>query len=139
MPVPRILGLSLHPLQARQLVDPAWHALRADGSNVPGAEQPAMQGATGQPVNDVVMEVQAPDRGLVWIRVAATPLFKKGQIDAVYTSFEGICQQLALSRQLPLQASTDELTGVANRRGFMARPASQMSNFTPCASGKAPE
>ena len=118
----RILGLSLDQVQGRQSIDPAWRAVREDGSNFPGAEHPAMQAlATGQPVNDVVMGVQAADRGLVWIRVAATPLFKNGRVDAVYTSFEDITQQVALSRQLQLQASTDDLTGVANRRGFMAR------------------
>ena len=118
----RILGLSLDQLQGRQSIDPAWRAVREDGSDFPGEQHPAMQAlATGQPMNDVVMGVQAPDRGLVWIRVAATPLFKNGRIDAVYTSFEDITRQVALSRQLQLQASTDDLTGVANRRSFMAR------------------
>ena len=118
----RILGLSLDQLQGRQLIDPAWRTVREDGSDFPGTEHPAMQAlVTGQPVNDVVMGVQAHDRGLVWIRVAATPLFKNGRIDAVYASFEDITQQVALSRQLQLQASTDDLTGVANRRSFMAR------------------
>lgn len=118
----RILGLSLDQLQGRQSIDPAWHAVREDGSDFPGAEHPAMRAlATGQPVKDVVMGVQAPDRGLVWIRVSATPLFKHGRIDAVYASFEDITQHVALSRQLQRQASTDDLTGVANRRSFMAR------------------
>ena len=118
----RILGLSLDQLQVRQSIDPAWQAVREDGSPFPGELHPAMQAlSTGRPVNDVVMGVQAPGRGLVWIRVSATPLFKNGRIDAVYASFEDITQHVALSRQLQRQASTDDLTGVANRRSFMAR------------------
>jgi PAS domain S-box-containing protein len=33
----------------------------------------------GQPVNDVVMGVQVPGRGRVWLLVDATPLFKHGR------------------------------------------------------------
>ena len=118
----RILGLTLAQLQGRQSVDAAWRAVREDGSDFPGEQHPAMRAlATGEPVKDVVMGVHSADCGLVWIRVAATPLFKHGRVDAVYASFEDITQQMALSRQLQLQASTDDLTGVANRRSFMAR------------------
>ena len=118
----RILGLTLAQLQGRQSIDPAWRAVREDGSNFPGDQHPAMQAlASGQPVKDVVMGIHAPDRGLVWIRVAATPLFKNGLVDAVYASFEDITRQVDLSQDLLRQASTDDLTGVANRRSFMAR------------------
>ena len=118
----RILGLTLAQLQGRQSVDPAWRAVREDGSDFPGDQHPAMQAlASGRPVKDVVMGVHAPDRGLVWIRVAATPLFKGGRIDAVYASFEDITRQVELGRELLRQASTDDLTGAANRRSFMAR------------------
>ena len=118
----RILGLTLAQLQGRQLIDDSWRAVREDGSDFPGDQHPAMVAlATGQPVKDVVMGVQAPDRGQVWIRVAATPLFKNGRIDAVYASFEDITRQVELGQHLLYQASTDDLTGVANRRSFMAR------------------
>ena len=118
----RILGLTLAQLQGRQSIDPAWRAVSEDGSDLPGQAHPAMRAlATGEPVKEVVMGVHVPDRGLVWIRVAATPLFKSGRVNTVYASFEDITQQVALSRQLQLQASTDDLTSVANRRSFMAR------------------
>ena len=118
----RILGLTLAQLQGRQSIDTAWRAVREDGSDLPGEMHPTMRAlATGEPVKDVVMGVQAPDRGRVWIRVAATPLFKNGQIDAVYASFEDISRQVELGQDLLRQASTDELTGAANRRSFMAR------------------
>ena len=118
----RILGLTLLQLQGRQVIDPAWRAVREDGSDLPGDSHPSLRAlATGEAVKDVVMGVQTPDRGLVWIRVAATPLFKHGQMHAVYASFEDISRQVELGQDLLRQASTDELTGVANRRSFMAR------------------
>ena len=118
----RILGLTLGQLQGRQSIDPAWCAVREDGSDFPGDQHPAMVAlATGLPVKDVVMGVQSPGRGQVWIRVSAIPLHKQGRIDGVYASFEDISQQMQLSQDLRRQASTDDLTGVANRRSFMAR------------------
>ncbi len=118
----RILGMTLAQMQGRKSIDPGWRAVREDGSDFPGDQHPAMQAlASGRPVKDVVMGVHTAARGLVWIRVAATPLFKGGRIDAVYASFEDITQQVELSRELLRQASTDDLTGAANRRSFMAR------------------
>ena len=76
----RILGLSLDQLQGRTSVDPRWHAVRADGSEFPGDEHPAMVALrTGARVGGVVMGVGDPATGLRhWIRVDATPLFDPG-------------------------------------------------------------
>lgn len=118
----RILGLSLDQLQGRQSIDPAWQAVHEDGSPWPGEQHPAMVAlATGQPVKDQVMGVRAPDRGQVWIRVSAIPLFQGGRVGGVYASFEDITRQVQLSQELQRQASTDDLTGLANRRAFLAR------------------
>jgi diguanylate cyclase (GGDEF)-like protein/PAS domain S-box-containing protein len=118
----RILGLTLDQMQGRTSIDERWHAVREDGSAYPGDQHPAMVALrTGRPVKDVVMGVCLPDRSRAWIQVNATPLFKQGRLSQVYASFEDITRRVQLSHELQHQASTDYLTGVANRRSLMQR------------------
>ena len=126
----RILGLSLEQMQRRSAVDARWRTIREDGSVFPGEELPAIVAlATAQPVSDVVVGVEAPGRGRVWILVNATPLFKQGRLDQVYASFEDITQRVHLSNELRRQASTDDLTGAANRRSLIARLQLEFDRF----------
>jgi diguanylate cyclase (GGDEF)-like protein/PAS domain S-box-containing protein len=116
----RILGLGLDQLQGRSSIDPRWRSVHEDGSDFPGEEHPTMEAIrTGRPVTGVVMGVTRPDGEQVWILVDATPLFKHGKLDEVYVGFEDITERVALARELKQQASTDYLTGVANRRVLM--------------------
>ena len=118
----RILGLTLQQMQGRESIDPRWQAVREDGSPFPGSEHPAMVALrTGAPVHQVVMGVQVPGRGSTWLLVNATPVWRQGAVHEVYASFEDITQRVLLSQELKLQASTDDLTGVANRRSLMQR------------------
>ena len=118
----RILGLTLDQMQGRTSIDPRWRTLREDGSDFPGEEHPAMVALrTGEPVRDVVMGVDVPDRGYVWILVSAIPLFERGTLKEVYASFEDITERVLLAQELAMQAATDFLTGAANRRRFTER------------------
>ncbi|MEY8874884.1 MAG: PAS domain S-box protein [Leptothrix sp. (in: b-proteobacteria)] len=122
----RILGLTLDQLQGLTPIDPRWRAVREDGSEFPGDEHPAMRALrSGESVKDVVMGVAVPDRGQVWILVNATPLWRQGHLDEVYTTFEDITERVLLAQELRRQASTDALTGVANRRSLIERLASE--------------
>lgn len=122
----RILGLSLAQMQGLSSIDPNWKAIHEDGSDFPGAEHPAMQALeTGQPVRDVVMGVHVPGRGYAWLLVNATPVFRHGKVDAVFATFEDITERVVLARELRRQATTDELTGVANRRSLQLRLAGE--------------
>jgi diguanylate cyclase (GGDEF)-like protein/PAS domain S-box-containing protein len=123
----RILGLPLGQLMGRTADDARWHAIREDGSDFPAAEQPAMQTLrTGLPVKDVVMGVQVPGRGCAWILMNANPVYKDGRLNEVYTSFEDITPRVLLSNELRQQATTDFLTGAANRRSLMERLNSEL-------------
>jgi diguanylate cyclase (GGDEF)-like protein/PAS domain S-box-containing protein len=122
----RILGLTLAQMQGRNSIDPRWRAIREDGKPFPGKQHPAMQALrTGQAVKDVVMGVQVPERGHAWLLVNATPLFKHGKVESVYATFEDITERVVLARELRRQATTDELTGVANRRSLLLRLAAE--------------
>jgi diguanylate cyclase (GGDEF)-like protein/PAS domain S-box-containing protein len=118
----RILGLTLAQMMGRESVDPRWQAVREDGSPFPGDEHPAMVALRGgAPVHQVVMGVQAPGGGCTWLLVNATPVLRGDVVQEVYSSFEDITERVLLSQELKLQASTDDLTGVANRRSLMQR------------------
>lgn len=118
----RILGLTLAQMQDRGPLDPSWKIVHEDGSAVAPERQPAMEALrTGLPVTGVVMGMDTPARGQVWLLIDATPLFRHGKLDEVHVSFEDITARVTLERELQQQASTDYLTGVANRRVLMDR------------------
>ena len=126
----RILGLTLDQMQGRTSIDPRWHAMHEDGTPFPGEQHPAMVALRSrQPVKDVVMGVALPDKGRVWILVNATPMLKLNRLEGVYSTFEDITERMQLSQELRRQASTDDLTGVANRRSLMARLTSEFERI----------
>ena len=100
----RILGLSLDQMQGRTSVDPRWRAVRADGSDFPGEEHPAMVALrSGERVHGVVMGVFNPAADTqTWIRVDATPLFEPGAAtpSGVYTTFLDITAETLGERSL---------------------------------------
>lgn len=78
------LGLSLlhqtwEDVTGLSSLDPRWHACASDGSEIPGDQHPAMVTlATGEPVREFVMGVEAPtpdDVGtFVWLEIDTDPL-----------------------------------------------------------------
>ncbi|MCV2358271.1 PAS domain S-box protein [Paucibacter sp. TC2R-5] len=117
-----LLRLSLDQMLGKTPFDPGWRAIREDGSDFPAEQHPAMEALrTGQPVRQVVMGLCLPEGSLIWLQVNATPLFKQGLLTEAYTSFEDITELIRTRQELHRQASTDHLTGAANRRHFMER------------------
>jgi len=113
----RILGLTLDQLQGRTSIDDRWRAIRADGTDLPGHEHPSMLALrTGAPVRDAIMGVVTGTGRCAWLRVSAIPVFEDGRLKEVYASFEDITAQQQLNDELRLLATTDALTGLANRR-----------------------
>ena len=90
----RILGLSLDQLQGRTSMDPRWRALRADGSDFPGEEHPAMLALrSGRPVHGVQMGVYHPSTASThWILIDAVPQVREGEAHPwqVFTVFTDI-------------------------------------------------
>ena len=112
----RILALSMDQLQGRNSQDPSWKAIHEDGTEFPGASHPAMVALrTRQPVQGAVMGIIAPQRGLVWISISATPLFEDGEVTGVYTIFEDITEKRSLEEQIRRLAFLDPLTRLPNR------------------------
>lgn len=91
----RILGLTMDQITGRTSMDPGWKAMKADGSNFPGSEHPAMQAlSTGRPVKDVIMGVYNPQENMTrWIKVSSVPAEDPdtGHLQ-VYSTFEDITE-----------------------------------------------
>lgn len=118
----RILGLTLAQLQGRDSIDPRWRSIRPDGSDLPGEEHPSMVALrTGQPVKGALIGVQTGTGQCAWLRVNAIPVFSEGRLLEVYASFEDVTEQQQLNDELRNLATTDTLTGIANRRTAIER------------------
>ncbi|MEG4444003.1 PAS domain S-box protein [Microcoleus sp. AT9_B5] len=76
----RILGVSRKQMMGRTSLDPAWRAVREDGSHFPGEEHPAMVTLrTGKACSNVVMGVHKPDGSFTWISINTRPIFRPHQ------------------------------------------------------------
>jgi PAS domain S-box-containing protein len=120
----RILGLSTDQLMGRASIDPRWHAVREDGSALPGEEHPAMIALrTGEPVYDVVMGVFNPAiESFVWINVNATPRFfgDSEKPYQVFATFEDIT--LSKKAELELRESEKRLRSMLEISQAMSAP-----------------
>jgi diguanylate cyclase (GGDEF)-like protein/PAS domain S-box-containing protein len=99
----RILGLSKDQLLGRSSLDPRWHAVREDGTPLPGELHPAMVTLrTGQAALGQLMGVQDPVRGLRWISVntQALPVLAGATGRAVVASFTDITERRQVEARL---------------------------------------
>lgn len=112
-----ILGVSADALRANGRQASGWDAVREDGTVLASADYPyAVALRTGQPVRNFIMGVVTGNRGRRWMRVDAMPLYDGDRIDQVYTCFEDVTERIRHDGELARAASTDFLTGCANRR-----------------------
>ncbi len=124
----RILGLTEDELHGQTSNDRAAETVRQDGSPFPGEEHPAMVAlATGTSQRDVVMGVRRPGGEVRWISVGSEPLVEDGRVVGVVSAFTDFTDRQRLLDLLRAQALTDALTGLANRRAFDDRLATELS------------
>lgn len=75
-----ILDLTEEQLRGKTSLDPAWQAIREDGSPFPGEQHPAVVALrTGKRVSDVLMGLNRVDGTRSWLQVNATPFFPPGR------------------------------------------------------------
>ena len=118
----QILGLSAEQLRGLGNDDTRWHAVHEDGRPLAPDEFPTARAlATGQAVKDVLIGVDTPNRGRVWLLVSAVPLLLEGRVQQAYASFEDMTDRVRKGEELQTQARTDFLTGAANRRQLSER------------------
>lgn len=100
----RILGLSLDQMKGRTSMDPRWHAVCEDGSELPGEKHPAMVALrTGKPVCGFIQGIFNPTLNETrWILVNSTPEFRDGESQPyrVFSSFDDITERVNFERSL---------------------------------------
>ncbi len=117
-----LLNLSREQLLGKTSFDPVWRTLHENGSDFPAEQHPVMEVLrTGLPVRQVVMGLALASGSLIWLQVNAMPLYKNGRLENICVGFEDITELIRTRQELHRQASTDHLTGAANRRHFMER------------------
>lgn len=91
-----ILGLSPDEFASRPMADPAWQAIRPDGSRIPPEEFPArVTLRTGESVLDYIMGIRRSDDSTAWISVNTRPfaLDDDGAVGSVVASFTDITRR----------------------------------------------
>jgi PAS domain S-box-containing protein len=98
-----LLGMSEQQLMGTTGMDPAWNAIREDGSPFPGASHPVPQSiASGKPVLDVTMGVFRPrTQDRIWLLVSANPrLNPDGSVREVICTFSDITRRKHVELEL---------------------------------------
>jgi PAS domain S-box-containing protein len=111
----RILGLPQEQILGRTARNPAWRAIREDGSPFEPESHPAtITLLTGQPCSRVVMGIERTDGTRAWISLNSRPLRRAGDPDpyAVAVSFVDITNLKAT--ELELRQRADQQAVVAD-------------------------
>jgi len=98
-----LLGLSEEQMLGKAVIDPAWHFLRDNGSQMPFEEYPANRGlAERQPVTDLIVGVCRPDQDAVtWVLANVQPtLDEQGEVNEVIVTFVDITTRKYIEEDL---------------------------------------
>src|SRR5258708_2098258 len=73
----RILGVPAEQLLTDRQADPRWHAIREDGTLLPGDQYPSIVALrTGEPQREVVIGVHRPGGRLAWRSTSIPTIFQ---------------------------------------------------------------
>ena len=105
---PSVLNLTADQLLGKTSMDPTWKAVKADGSDFPGHEHPAMVCLqTGQVQRNITMGVRNSTSETRWIKINAAPLFHGSEATPshVVTSFADITAEIEAKNRLEKKSS----------------------------------
>jgi diguanylate cyclase (GGDEF)-like protein/PAS domain S-box-containing protein len=125
----KILGRSARQLVGNMPLNLDLGAVSEDGSPLPLKDYPSAEALrTGKPVRERVIGVHHPDGDLRWLSVSATPMGAEAHPAAVVLTFRDVTERRDYEAELHRLAEFDELTGLPNRRAFLATLADHLAS-----------
>jgi diguanylate cyclase (GGDEF)-like protein/PAS domain S-box-containing protein len=116
-----ILGRSAAQLIGRTPLELELGAVDENGSPLPLEQYPSAEATrSGEPVRERTIGIQHPDGRLRWLSVSAAPMGAEARPAAVVLTFRDVTERRDYEAELHRLAEVDELTGLPNRRAFLA-------------------
>jgi len=118
----RLLGLTRDQFLGRTSFDPAWGAVREDGTPFAGEDHPAMVTLrTGEPLKGVLMGIDTPDGKRRWLSINSHLITAQSGIIGVSTTFIDVTESKQTKELLAYRATHDLLTQLVNRHGLFSQ------------------
>jgi diguanylate cyclase (GGDEF)-like protein/PAS domain S-box-containing protein len=116
-----ILARSQAELLGRPTLALELEPIGEDGELLPPDEFPsALAVRNSRPVREMVVGIRLPDESTRWLSVSATPMGADARPAAIVLTFRDVSARRDYEAELHRLAEIDELTGVPNRRTFLA-------------------
>ncbi|HWM94463.1 MAG TPA: ATP-binding protein [Thermoanaerobaculia bacterium] len=125
----RILGLQEEQILGRTSRNPAWRAVREDGSPFEPESQPAtITLLTGLACSKVTMGIERRDGTLAWISLNSRPLCRPGDSDpyAVAVSFSDITHLKGAEREMRRRAEQQSVVADVAQHALGGTPVQQL-------------
>jgi len=123
------LGRPMSQLVGHTPVELDLGAVSDDGAPLAlEAYPPAQARRAAEPVRERTIGIHHPDGRLRWLSVSATPMGRDAQPEAVVLTFRDITDRRDYEAELHRLAEVDELTGLPNRRAFLATLADHLAS-----------
>ena len=120
-PAALILGRSATQLVGRTPLELDLGAVHEDGTELPVDAYPSLRATrSAKPVREQVIGIHHPDGRLRWLSVSATPMGVEARPATVVLTFRDVTERRDYEAELHRLAEVDELTGLPNRRAFLA-------------------
>lgn len=125
----RMLGLREEQILGRTSRNPAWRAVREDGSPFEPESHPAtITLLTGLPCSRVVMGIERADGTLVWVSINSRPLRRRGEPDpyAVAVSFTDVTHLKSSEREMRWRADRQSVIADLARHALEGTPTPEL-------------
>jgi diguanylate cyclase (GGDEF)-like protein/PAS domain S-box-containing protein len=116
-----ILGRSSFELIGRTPLELNLGAVGEDGMPLSLDVYPSAEARrSGEPVRERIIGIDHPDGRLRWLSVSAAPMGPEARPASVVLTFRDVTERRDYEAELHRLAEVDELTGLPNRRAFLA-------------------
>lgn len=128
----KALGLSLDQLLGKDSFDPDWRISGSDGRELAPENQPSnIALRTGQPVANIILGVDLPDKSKRWINVNSQPIFKDGDTQPFRTATTFVDVTEKREQEIELIKKTEELSqAVSTAQAASAAKSAFLANMS---------